>query len=764
MEEQLPRVLMLGKGWFPAELGGLDRFYRELLERLPEARGVVVGPAPGSEGVRAASHHEAPLPLRLAAFWLAAWRAAPESDIVDAHFALYALLCVRLGRLRRRPLLVHFQGPWSEESVIQGDDSPYRRVARSALEKLVYRRAAVLVTLSGAFRRLLIERYGVSPWSVVVQPPGVDLGRFSPGDREAARDRFGVASDAFVVSCVRRLVPRMGLSVLLQAWEQPRSQGRPWWLLIAGDGELHSELQCEIDARGLGGSVRLLGRVGDEELVELYRAADLNVVPTLCFEGFGLVVAEAAGCGTPSVVTRSGGLPEAVFGLGDGLVVEPRDVQALSERLQAAAAGALPSRDSTRAWAARYDWSRVVDAHRTLHRRILKTSSTARPPRVVYLDHVARLSGGEIALQRLLAAFGDSVEAHVILGEEGPLVDRLIEQGTSVEVLPMASAARNVRKDSVRPRRLSIVALAATALYVIRLAWRLRRIRPDLVHTNSLKAGIYGSLAARMGGVPVVWHVRDRIDTDYLPRFAVMLVRRMIRLVPNVVVTNSHATMASLGPRHRSSHIVYSVVPEVATVTRDRSRPGSGGDALRVGIVGRLAPWKGQHVFLDAFAQAFPDGPHRAVVVGTALFGEDAYEASLHQTAAGLGLSDRVEFCGFREDVMAELSRLDILVHASITAEPFGQVVLEGMAAGLPVLASEGGGPSEIITDGVNGVLYPRADASALAARLRELAVDEDRRRALGVAARRRALDFAPAVVAQQMREAYASAIQVPQE
>ncbi|MDQ6805400.1 MAG: glycosyltransferase family 4 protein, partial [Actinomycetota bacterium] len=443
----------------------------------------------------------------------------------------------------------------------------------------------------------------------------------------------------------------------------------------------------------------------------------------------------------------------------------PGDVSALSERLEAAAAGARPSREHTRTWAGRYDWSRVVDAHRGLYRRTLKkTSGTERPPRVVYLDHVARLSGGEIALQRLLAALDDSVDAHVVLGEEGPLVNRLIEQGISVEVLPMSSAARNVRKDNVRPHPLPIAAMAATVLYVIRLAWRLRRLRPDLVHTNSLKAGIYGGLAAHLGGIPVVWHVRDRIDTDYLPRFAVMMVRRMIRRFADVVITNSQATMNSLGGKQRSSHIVYSVVPEVANIVTHESRPGSADHGLCVGIVGRLAPWKGQHLFLEAFAEAFPHGPHRGVVVGTALFGEDAYEESLHQTAARLGLLDRVEFRGFRENVMAELAQLDILVHASITPEPFGQVILEGMAAGLPVLASEGGGPSEIITDGVDGILYPRADAHALAAHLRELALDEDRRSALGIAARRRSLDYAPAVVARRMMDAYKAATQVAVE
>ena len=112
------------------------------------------------------------------------------------------------------------------------------------------------------------------------------------------------------------------------------------------------------------------------------------------------------------------------------------------------------------------------------------------------------------------------------------------------------------------------------------------------------------------------------------------------------------------------------------------------------GMLGRIAPWKGQDLFLRAFAEAFPGGTERAVIVGTAMFGEEDYERELPALAAELGLDVRVEFRGFREDIWRELAALDVLVHASLTPEPFGQVVLEGMAAGLPVLAPDEGAPA----------------------------------------------------------------------
>jgi glycosyltransferase involved in cell wall biosynthesis len=379
--------------------------------------------------------------------------------------------------------------------------------------------------------------------------------------------------------------------------------------------------------------------------------------------------------------------------------------------------------------------------------------SDPRKLRVVYLDHVAQLSGGELALLRLLDVLS-GVDPHVILAEEGPLVDRLQRADVSVEVLPMRGPTRKLSKDSVRPGHLPLRAMFDTLTYTLRLARRLRRLQPDVVHTNSLKSGIYGSLSARLAGVPVVWHVRDRIDTDYLPRLAVLLVRSLTRHLAKVVISNSQTTSVTLG-RQKRSLIIPSVVQPLPADHIPLDSPH--GASLVVGMVGRLAPWKGQDVFLRAFAQAFPGGRQRAVIIGAPLFGEAevAYAANLPNLASRLGIASRVEFCGHRDDIVGELAALDVLVHASTTPEPFGQVVVEGMSAMLPVVASRAGGPEEIITDGVDGCLYEPGDAAALAQTLVRLDDDPRLRARLGRAAAGRARDFAPEAVVEQIMHAY---------
>ena len=377
-----------------------------------------------------------------------------------------------------------------------------------------------------------------------------------------------------------------------------------------------------------------------------------------------------------------------------------------------------------------------------------------RKLRVVFVDHVARLSGGEIAMLRVLPALAADIDAHVVFGEDGPLVERLQSIGIDVEVMPLPPSLRDVRKESVRPGRLDPITLARLPSYVYRLSRRIRELDADLVHTNSLKAALYGGVAARLARVPAVWHVRDRIAVDYLPRSAVILVRAASRILPTAVVANSEATLETLPARLRS-RVLYNPVVVPDSVEQPPSQPIRLANEFAVGVVGRLAPWKGQDVFLEAFAAAFRGRRVSGRIIGSAMFGEDAFAISLERQAESLGISGQIEFRGFRDDVWAELSELDVLVHCSVSPEPFGQVVLEGMAFGLPVIAAGVGGPAELITNGVNGILTAPGDVGELAAALRRLHVDQGLCADLGRAARVRSREFTPERTAKQLLAIY---------
>ena len=383
-------------------------------------------------------------------------------------------------------------------------------------------------------------------------------------------------------------------------------------------------------------------------------------------------------------------------------------------------------------------------------------------PKIVFVGHVARLSGGELALLRTLPPLLPEITATVVLAETGPLVGALEELGVRVIVLPLAGSVRDARRTQVTSGRVPWRDAWDLTTYVLRLARLLRVLQADVVHTNTLKAAVYGGLAGRLARIPVVWHVRDRIAPDYLPGSAVRVIRLLARVLPTAVIANSLSTLSTLPDPRRWGGLRGTVVSN-ALVPDSVVRPAPPGDrsrgVLTVGVVGRLSPWKGQHVFLAALAQAFPRDGVRGRLIGSAMFGEEAYEAGLLAQIEELELTGTVELRGFRADVWAELAELDLAVHCSTLPEPFGQVVLEAMAAGVPIIASAEGGPAEIIRHGIDGWLVPPRDPAALAEALQHLAADEDLRARLVAEGRRTAATYTAERTSAGILEVYRSVL-----
>jgi glycosyltransferase involved in cell wall biosynthesis len=165
-------------------------------------------------------------------------------------------------------------------------------------------------------------------------------------------------------------------------------------------------------------------------------------------------------------------------------------------------------------------------------------------------------------------------------------------------------------------------------------------------------------------------------------------------------------------------------------------------ELFRVGLIGRISPWKGQHIFLQAAARVCKQFPKaRFVIIGAALFGEEKYEQEVRHLPQRLGIEDVVEFMGFRTDIERVIADLDLVVHASTTGEPFGQVIIEGMAAGKPVVATDGGGVPEIVEDGKTGILVPMADEQAMAEAICQILANPKLAREMGARARQRVAD-----------------------
>ncbi len=353
-------------------------------------------------------------------------------------------------------------------------------------------------------------------------------------------------------------------------------------------------------------------------------------------------------------------------------------------------------------------------------------------PRILFVDHAGVLGGAELYLLDVARVLRD--RCSVIVFEKGPFVDRLREAGVAVEVIVAPPALLGVEREGGAMQDLKAVPAVLTMVNRVR---RLAR-GYDVVYANSQKGMIVAALAGQLARRPVVWNLHDILTAEHFSgghrALAVHLANRFVRKV----IVNSEATrlafVESGGDGAKTATVfnghdpaVFDRVPE-ADIARMRAELGGSRRRL-VGIFSRLAPWKGQHVLLHALP-ALPDV--HAVLVGGALFQDDRdYEARLRREAESLGVADRVTFLGFRDDVPLLMRSVDVVAHTSVSPEPFGRVIVEGLLARRPVIATEAGGALEILDTPDAGVLVPPGDPDALAEALASLFADETQARAM---------------------------------
>lgn len=354
----------------------------------------------------------------------------------------------------------------------------------------------------------------------------------------------------------------------------------------------------------------------------------------------------------------------------------------------------------------------------------------------LFVSHTGEKGGAELFLADLVKAGPHSWRACFLSG--GATAEDLAEAGRPPVMLSAGEKMLSIRRNS------SFGALARGAADVMAVAWQLSREAKhfDVICANSQKALFVCALAAKLSRRPLVWILHD-IVTD--PAFSATNRRASLafaRLFARLVAVNSEETgraFIEAGGEADKVRIVYNgfdpakaKLHDAGMAARLRAELGLGPQPL-VGLFGRLSEWKGQHVFLDALAAM--EGV-QAVIVGGALFGQEAYEARIREQASRLGLDDRVRFLGFRSDVPELMASMDVVAHTSIVAEPFGRVVVEAMMCGRPVVATRGGGVTEIIRDGETGLLVPPGDASALAAALGTILSDPALSQRLGQSGR----------------------------
>ncbi len=381
------------------------------------------------------------------------------------------------------------------------------------------------------------------------------------------------------------------------------------------------------------------------------------------------------------------------------------------------------------------------------------------PTPIAYVDHAVDLGGAEHSLIELISRLDRTCFTPVILYTEGAKwlqSDRIADVQKIAAVPPHPLLEQ--KRDEVSTGLLRLMPNAWTALRLsLKLRRALQRTGAQLVHTNSLKTHFIGGLAARLGRLPLIWHVRDLLAEDE----GYHLLRRAARLLRPQVIAISEAVAEQFAGLPAEVTVIPNGIP------LDKFCPGSPSPPLRselgltaddhvLLVVSRLTPWKGHFTLLEAVARLVERWPRlKLVVVGEVAFWEADYEQQLKQRAAELGLTEQVIWTGFRSDVPELLRLCDIFVLPSV-GEPFGRVIIEAMATARPVVAIESGGVPEVVVDGQTGLLVPPEDAQSLAGAIQTLLADGQRAQQMGAEGRARAHQlFSADRVARQVQELY---------
>ncbi|TFE27275.1 glycosyltransferase family 4 protein [Cohnella luojiensis] len=362
--------------------------------------------------------------------------------------------------------------------------------------------------------------------------------------------------------------------------------------------------------------------------------------------------------------------------------------------------------------------------------------------KVAYYNHTSVVSGAEISL--LLTVKNMTMVEPVIFSPEGELTDRAREAG--LQVVPIKGYRARLSKNPLR----LLVDMIGMLGEGLRLARLIRIHSVDLIHANSMRAGIMAALFGWLHRRPMIWHVRDNLPKGLIGNG----IDRLARLTAQGIIGISCSVLLGFDRTKWKDrmHLVHNGL-EIrefseqekgrwkAEIRKELKLPMQSKVIL---IIGQIAPWKRQEDAIRATQRLLDDGHDIYLcVVGEPKFGQacNEYWHSLHELTTQLGVENRVRFTGFRKDVMEICCAADLLFLCSDN-EPFGRVIIEAMSQSLPVVATNAGGVPEIIDHELSGLLYEVGDLEGMLDCADSVLKNDQWRQRMGGNAAERVKDF----------------------
>ena len=377
-------------------------------------------------------------------------------------------------------------------------------------------------------------------------------------------------------------------------------------------------------------------------------------------------------------------------------------------------------------------------------------------PKIMYIDDTSTFGGAINSLRCLIRGLGDNVEPIIVTGQPEEFMDRNFYGVTHYKIRPKQPWVDNTIYRQILRVPVFRYKYFRKALNVSRyLIWLIfitlplsfryyligKRHHVDIVHLNNVLEGqLSGILAARWLGVPCVAHSRDFVEIDRITKIYARFVDRHI-----AISSSTKNNLLKLDIPENRIDVIYDAIDI------DEYCPQISADYLLeefhikrnarlFGIFGRIVGWKGIKEFIlaaDLVIKEVPDAV--AFVVGDYSDSDGSYYREVVSLVDELKLNGKIIFTGYREDVPEMMSIMEVVVHASITPEPFGMTIIEAMAIGKPVIAAKEGGPLDIVIDNKTGYLVDPGNIAGMGKKIAEVLLDPIRAKEMGEAGHVRA-------------------------
>ncbi len=364
--------------------------------------------------------------------------------------------------------------------------------------------------------------------------------------------------------------------------------------------------------------------------------------------------------------------------------------------------------------------------------------------RILFLHVSAILGGSERSFLDLVEKATPQQRQNflVVLPNTGPLQQALLEKAPELAVvhipLPMFFS-KGTRKLPFWTLFAAGLSLPFLFFYLLKILRVIKSFSPDVLYTNGLKCHLLSLVIKKRFPVRTVWHMQD-----FFPQLIyVNVYLKLIGTEPEMIICNSKNVQDELKKTIPSFWKTYlTTVHNSVDIQQFFPRTPSKSESLIISMVAMITPWKGQDIFIEAVGELHRLNPNlnfQCQIIGDEAyqtFGEGGYKEKLMARVKALGLNHKIQFLGLIKDVEEIYRNSDIVVHCSKNPEPFGRVIIEAMSSECAVIATQGGGVSEIITHNIDGLLVPPSAPSELRKALENLCADNDLRYRISKAAR----------------------------